>query len=92
MRTLPDTNQTAGASQNRATTKVRCQQCGAWKDNKGAWCPNYRSHRSAFKIRQKRFVMPPSQQELRAAARRAVEEVNREIARIESEELNEIRI
>jgi hypothetical protein len=39
--------------------KVRCNKCGQWKENKTAWCPNYRSHNSAFRFKQKRFVHAP---------------------------------
>jgi hypothetical protein len=41
--------------------KVRCSKCGEWKEAKGAWCPNYRSHGSTCKIKQKRWVNPPAE-------------------------------
>jgi hypothetical protein len=43
----------------RPVMKVRCKKCGQWKEGPGAWCPNYRSHGSRYKVRQKRFVPAP---------------------------------
>jgi hypothetical protein len=44
--------------------KVKCAKCGKWKESKGAWCPNYRSHGRRYPVRQKRFVHPPAQEVL----------------------------
>lgn len=40
-----------------------CAKCGAIKDAKGSWCPNYRSHGMRYRSKAKRPVVFPRKPE-----------------------------